>query len=132
MEKVKLDKDNLNSNFEDLLNRNYQEMREIESLLIINIIIKTVISWILIFGYIYFFMGWFIMAIEILETDITKEIEEIKKKKDNIIGCRIKFDDNMVKVTIPERIRNGVFIPEEELTFSKREVKELLQDLYTQ
>ena len=57
MEKVKLDKDNLNSNFEDLLNRNYQEMREIESLLIINIIIKTVISWILIFGYIYFFMG---------------------------------------------------------------------------
>ena len=72
------------------------------------------------------------MAIEILETDITKEIEEIKKKKDNIIGCRIKFDDNMVKVTIPERIRNGVFIPEEELTFSKREVKELLQDLYTQ
>lgn len=82
------------------------------------------------------------MALDILPDDFHKEMEQKKREKENTIGCRIKVDDGLVKVTIPMKVKvplsNPVLteddqkIEEQEivLTFSKREVKEFLQDIY--
>ena len=78
---------------------------------------------------------------EILKDDTLKE--ELDKKQEELectIGCRIKFDNDTVKVIIPERKVVGIMtdggkrstnMGETILTFSKREVKQLLQDIYT-
>lgn len=63
---------------------------------------------------------------EPLPQDYQSDMEKLKKEKENTIGCRLKIEEGIVKVTIPKhRDTEGVT-----LTFSKREVKELLQDLY--
>lgn len=75
------------------------------------------------------------MAIDVLSSDLTKDIEQMKKEKENTIGCHIKVDNGLVKVTIPKKfgllaIGSEPVTDEIILTFSKREIKELLQDIY--
>lgn len=67
------------------------------------------------------------MPLEILSDDLHAEIQKKKKEKDNTIGCHIKVDEGLVKVMIPQ---SGEDNPDLILTFSKREIKELLQDIY--
>ena len=74
------------------------------------------------------------MSLEILPENIQKEMEDLKREKDNTIGCHIKVDEGLVKITIPHKtkIPNAKPLePDTVLTFSKREVKEFLQDIYT-
>lgn len=76
------------------------------------------------------------MAIEILPEDVNKEVMKLKETKENTIRCHIKVEDGgIVKITIPPRQvpyqqDTNMYLPEEILTFSKKEIKELLQDLY--
>jgi len=76
------------------------------------------------------------MPLEILSDDLHKEIAQKKLERDNTISCHIKVDDGLVKVTIPKKscllsIGDTEIEPQNiTLTFSKREIKELLQDIY--
>lgn len=67
------------------------------------------------------------MALEILSEDIQKEIENKIKEKENMIGCHIIVDNDLVKITIEP---HQDIKEEKVLTFSKREIKKFLQDIY--
>lgn len=81
------------------------------------------------------------MPLEILSDDLNLELQKKKEEKDNTIGCHIKIEGDLVKLSIPLKVKisdKPVLTPSDQtikeqnitLTFSKREVKELLQDLY--
>lgn len=81
------------------------------------------------------------MAIETLSEDFNIEMNEMMKQKEKTVGCRIKIENGLVNITIPKRklkiINDDPIIQDKEitvdeqiLTFSKREIKDLLQSIY--
>lgn len=66
------------------------------------------------------------MALEILNDNLHQEMRKKKKEQDKTLACHIKVEKELVKVTIPDMNDDTDLT----LTFPKREVKELLQDLY--
>ena len=66
------------------------------------------------------------MSIESLSPEIKKEMEKEIKEKANTTGCRIKVDGENVKVIVPENNEDKI------LLFSKREVRELFERLYSE
>ena len=76
------------------------------------------------------------IMIKIINDDYNQNIKNIQKQKEKTIGCRINVEDGLVKLSIPERVlyytENDIPVKAEPCTliFSKREIKELLQDLY--
>lgn len=76
------------------------------------------------------------MALEVLKDNLNDEMKQLQKEQESLVGCRIKCDDKVVKIFIPSHFvktlnsNKFIKIDDEVLTFSKREVKELLQDLY--
>ena len=67
------------------------------------------------------------MAIQELSAEIKSAMDKELKLKANSVGCRIKVEDDVVRVTVPvdkDVVKN--------LTFSKREVRELFEKLYAE
>ena len=67
------------------------------------------------------------MAIQELSADIKSVMDKEIKERKNTVGCRIKVVDDVVRVSIP--VTNDT---EKILNFSKREVRELFEKLYSE
>ena len=68
------------------------------------------------------------MSIENLNQELTEMIKKERMLKQNTKGCRIKVLDDVVQVSIPID-NNGTA---KLLNFSKREVRELFEKLYSE